>query len=351
MSTAAVPLSQVREIENFRRCPRALCCACIALCTLDKQVQRESDVQRCVLRDVYADLFEWLARREFSLKWRFHTNGRSSKDNMEAYEDVWRDVQVGFAVDEFVNYAVERPIVALGVTHLVHNVSTFIFTVARSAHATLLNNDHEKWNSAEHITAERLNIASTVPGATCKMDARDPCSVILVPLHSEESFHWSLVVFYRIRTDRAFWYAIHYDTLYPKHMDVANECYASFCYLVRNFVDKSVIFIDPLRHQQNIYHQSEGWTCGYRVAVLADHLVRTASAYDLQMQDLGVEERERRRKEEGDCIEYRFAAQIESAAFLEHIGDYGCARLIAEILDDVRAHEFVESVKKRCTWL
>lgn len=92
-------------------------------------------------------------------------------------------------------------------------------------------------------------------------------TAIVVPLHSETKAHWSLLVFARVGIG-ARWRAYHYDSLMPACHAVANS-------FVRRLASE-MLTVDEEVHFENastthvteisVPRQSDGWTCGYRVA-------------------------------------------------------------------------------------
>ena len=109
-------------------------------------------------------------------------------------------------------------------------------------------------------------------------------TAIVLPLHSEVEKHWSLLVFYREAAHTAHWHAVHYDTLNGLNHTEATHFLSKFCTLL-GVVEPEFCLLDNNNYEPvecaQTPKQPDGWSCGYRVIMMALSVAYCAGAREL----------------------------------------------------------------------
>jgi hypothetical protein len=158
---------------------------------------------------------------------------------------------------------------------------------------------------------------------------------VVLPLHSEETSHWSMLVFYRLRMRSPHWFAMHYDTLSPLHEDVSRDFVRKFCARVRQ-LEPNFRLVRPLEGTEvdadadsdrlvtefrRTPRQHSGWECGYKTIMMSLAVALS----------------------NGNVIETN--ALIQSDRYTCNVA---CARYIARTLEKLAGYAFQLSVRRRC---
>jgi hypothetical protein len=165
-------------------------------------------------------------------------------------------------------------------------------------------------------------------------NAQSRVRAVVLPLHSEKTSHWSMLVFYRLRMRSPHWFAMHYDTLSPLHENVSRDFVRKFCASVRRLepdfrlvrplegtevdIDGEQLLVTEFRRTPR---QHSGWECGYKTIMMSLAVALS----------------------NGNVIETN--ALIQSDRYTCNVA---CARYIARTLEKLAGYMFQLSVRRRC---
>lgn len=175
-------------------------------------------------------------------------------------------------------------------------------------------------NAHENAFVNRMGIGS---GEKTIFGAHSDLNAIVLPFHSLATKHWSLLVFYRDEPNTAHWNAVHYDTLNSLNISSAEVFVYHFCVQLIKFEPQFRLFNNSCR--PHVCHvtpwQGDGWSCGYRIIMIALLIAHCVGSRDAVQQSL---------------VEDKF------------VTNRACAAYMARVIEKCVKFQTLMAVRQRC---